>query len=382
MPIEFDSLLTPPLFPLPSASNFDSIMDTPLVTPSRFLNEFTSEFRFTPGIMTRYASGDYNPFDQQFATEATPSVAPAADGITSSTPPTTSSSTAPTTSVTFPPSPTITPQTPIKTSFAGQRRPSNSSTYEPVPLVPSIITDRARSPTPADPYASSTSRRSSIHDNVHPRDLTGENSSPSPTSAVPDSWHSHPQYADPTLLHPSGGGRYSGSASPVFNRDRRDSFQSVASSMEDFARQEGGEAVVKLEGEGGGSTKTGSKRKAGVAGMEDPDEEEKRKKFLERNRLAASKCRQKKKAWMQELERRSSEISAKNRHLQMVVHGLKEEILVLKNQLLLHRNCECNVIQQYISSSSQFAQQVGQGMMGGGGHHHGHQHHGQVMAGY
>ena len=44
----------------------------------------------------------------------------------------------------------------------------------------------------------------------------------------------------------------------------------------------------------------------------------------------------------------------------MVVNQLKEEILILKNQLLLHRNCDCNVIQQYIQTSTQFSQQMGQ----------------------
>ncbi|KAJ3086873.1 hypothetical protein HK102_012295 [Quaeritorhiza haematococci] len=115
-------------------------------------------------------------------------------------------------------------------------------------------------------------------------------------------------------------------------------------------------ATAPKKGRPSSSTSTrGTKRKAG--GGKDADTEEdmddKRRKFLERNRLAASKCRQKKKQWVEELQRQSTEISAKNRQLQLLVSQLKEEVIVLKNQLLLHRNCQCNVIQAY--TASQFA---------------------------
>ncbi|KAK9768803.1 hypothetical protein K7432_000321 [Basidiobolus ranarum] len=85
------------------------------------------------------------------------------------------------------------------------------------------------------------------------------------------------------------------------------------------------------------------------------DSEEKRKKFLERNRMAASKCRQKKKVWMQELEMKSEEVTDRNKSLHMMVGQLKEEVLQLKGQLLAHRNCNCNVIQQYVQTSGHFA---------------------------
>ncbi|ORX95262.1 hypothetical protein K493DRAFT_301562 [Basidiobolus meristosporus CBS 931.73] len=88
---------------------------------------------------------------------------------------------------------------------------------------------------------------------------------------------------------------------------------------------------------------------------ENEDEDEKRKKFLERNRMAASKCRQKKKMWMKELEIRSEEVTNRNKSLHMLVGQLKEEVMQLKGQLLAHRNCNCNVIQQYVQTSGHFA---------------------------
>ncbi|KAJ9081536.1 hypothetical protein DSO57_1013668 [Entomophthora muscae] len=88
---------------------------------------------------------------------------------------------------------------------------------------------------------------------------------------------------------------------------------------------------------------------------DDEDPETKRQRFLERNRIAASKCRQKKKVWMQQLATEADQAAARNKALQMMVNQLKDEVLVLKNQLLAHRNCSCNVIQQYIQTSGQFA---------------------------
>ncbi|KAJ1996284.1 hypothetical protein GGI25_000347 [Coemansia spiralis] len=79
-------------------------------------------------------------------------------------------------------------------------------------------------------------------------------------------------------------------------------------------------------------------------------EQKRRRRFLERNRIAASKCRQKKKMWIQELERRAEDVTMQNRSLHIAVAQLKEEVLILKNQLLAHRNCGCSAIQQYLNA--------------------------------
>ncbi|KAJ2860990.1 hypothetical protein GGH94_005178 [Coemansia aciculifera] len=79
-------------------------------------------------------------------------------------------------------------------------------------------------------------------------------------------------------------------------------------------------------------------------------EQQRRRRFLERNRVAASKCRQKKKVWIQDLERRAEEATMQNRSLHIAVAQLKEEVLILKNQLLAHRNCGCSAVQQFLNS--------------------------------
>ncbi|RKP23736.1 hypothetical protein SYNPS1DRAFT_30507 [Syncephalis pseudoplumigaleata] len=86
----------------------------------------------------------------------------------------------------------------------------------------------------------------------------------------------------------------------------------------------------------------------------DEDDEDKRQKFLERNRVAAFKCRQKRKAWMQELETKSDEVTKRNKALHLLVNQLKEEAIQLKNQMLAHRDCDCNVIQRYVRTSGLF----------------------------
>ncbi|KAG4095535.1 hypothetical protein H8356DRAFT_996391 [Neocallimastix lanati (nom. inval.)] len=80
--------------------------------------------------------------------------------------------------------------------------------------------------------------------------------------------------------------------------------------------------------------------------------DEKRRKFLERNRIAASKCRQKKKAWVQDLEKKSNEVSITNRNLKLIVNQLRDQVAVLRGQLLLHKNCQSKVLQQYLLQQS------------------------------
>ncbi|KAF5014827.1 hypothetical protein F66182_14053, partial [Fusarium sp. NRRL 66182] len=65
----------------------------------------------------------------------------------------------------------------------------------------------------------------------------------------------------------------------------------------------------------------------------------KREKFLERNRLAASKCRQKKKEHTMLLETRFKEQSEKRERLNSEISRLRGEILGLKNEVLRHAQC-------------------------------------------
>lgn len=83
---------------------------------------------------------------------------------------------------------------------------------------------------------------------------------------------------------------------------------------------------------------SGISKPMGYSGSGRP-EGAKREKFLERNRLAASKCRQKKKENTLQLETQFKEQSGKKELLVNEIARLRSEILGLKNEVLRHSQC-------------------------------------------
>ncbi|KAF8942642.1 hypothetical protein BGZ47_006293 [Haplosporangium gracile] len=88
-------------------------------------------------------------------------------------------------------------------------------------------------------------------------------------------------------------------------------------------------------GKNGGSN--GNKKRP--AAEDKMDEEEKRKNFLERNRQAALKCRQRKKQWLSNLQAKVEYLTTDNEHLQTQTATLRDEIIHLKALLLAHKEC-------------------------------------------
>ncbi|KAF4633053.1 hypothetical protein G7Y89_g5077 [Cudoniella acicularis] len=68
-------------------------------------------------------------------------------------------------------------------------------------------------------------------------------------------------------------------------------------------------------------------------------DEEKRKNFLERNRVAALKCRQRKKQWLANLQQKVELFSSENDQLSQQISQLREEIVNLKTILMAHKDC-------------------------------------------
>ncbi|KAJ5925694.1 hypothetical protein N7454_008333 [Penicillium verhagenii] len=68
-------------------------------------------------------------------------------------------------------------------------------------------------------------------------------------------------------------------------------------------------------------------------------DEEKRRNFLERNRVAALKCRQRKKQWLANLQNKVELFTTENDALTATVTQLREEIVNLKTLLLAHKDC-------------------------------------------
>ncbi|KAL8929087.1 MAG: hypothetical protein Q9172_000630 [Xanthocarpia lactea] len=80
-------------------------------------------------------------------------------------------------------------------------------------------------------------------------------------------------------------------------------------------------------------------------------EDVRRSKFLERNRVAASKCRQKKKEWTQNLENRARELQKENHNLRMMLDSMRDEMLFIKSEMLKHTTCGCEQIQGWVKTN-------------------------------
>ncbi|GES59749.1 bZIP transcription factor [Aspergillus terreus] len=79
------------------------------------------------------------------------------------------------------------------------------------------------------------------------------------------------------------------------------------------------------------------------------EETAKRRRFLERNRLAASKCRQKKKMEAQMLEQRCEKETKRRLSLNRQVRDQREELIDLKGLLLAHAGCGNPAIDRYLA---------------------------------
>lgn len=71
-----------------------------------------------------------------------------------------------------------------------------------------------------------------------------------------------------------------------------------------------------------------------------------------RNRAAANKCRAKTKLAVADLESTERAMSTEHRELSATARGLRDEVLLLKNELLAHGNCDDVLIQQYLTNQA------------------------------
>ncbi|KAF4949545.1 hypothetical protein FGADI_8843 [Fusarium gaditjirri] len=89
------------------------------------------------------------------------------------------------------------------------------------------------------------------------------------------------------------------------------------------------------------------------------DETAKRSKFLKRNRIAASKCRQKKKVWMSQLEETRLGLEGENNALHRQYNGLVDELSTIKNQLMQHASCnDANINQWLDNEAKKYVQRI------------------------
>lgn len=72
----------------------------------------------------------------------------------------------------------------------------------------------------------------------------------------------------------------------------------------------------------------------------------------EKNRLAASKCRKKKKVEERQLEERRRMLQVQNTILQDSADALRSEVLMLKHEILRHSSCNFPPINSYIAGAA------------------------------
>lgn len=85
---------------------------------------------------------------------------------------------------------------------------------------------------------------------------------------------------------------------------------------------------------------------------EEDESTEKRKKFLEKNRIAASKCREKKKKWVHELEYNKSHLERHNMELRLEHRGLVNELNQTKSMLMSHADCNDPNITEWLNNQA------------------------------
>eukprot|EP00118_Oscarella_pearsei_P005159 m.23397 g.23397 ORF g.23397 m.23397 type:complete len:439 (+) comp28461_c0_seq3:907-2223(+) len=85
-------------------------------------------------------------------------------------------------------------------------------------------------------------------------------------------------------------------------------------------------------------SKLPSKKRSRVR-SEDVDPDQKRTKFLERNRAAATRCREKRKTWITGLEKKAQDVTSQNHQLTQEISFLRNEVAQLKSLLLAHKDC-------------------------------------------
>lgn len=102
-------------------------------------------------------------------------------------------------------------------------------------------------------------------------------------------------------------------------------------------------------------------RKSKKKPMTKEQEESKRKKFLERNRIAADKCRQNRKKWIDDLQTKAHYFSADKTAKKAQLEELEQEIVQLRSLLFIHsRSCNEKDIVSWIEQEANKVQLHGE----------------------
>ncbi|KAK6224919.1 bZIP transcription factor [Colletotrichum tabaci] len=79
---------------------------------------------------------------------------------------------------------------------------------------------------------------------------------------------------------------------------------------------------------------------------------ERKKTYRVKNRAAAKRCREKTKQYEMDLSNKEKQVTQERLYLDACVAALKNEVLTLRNQILEHGSCDCEMIQGYIARTA------------------------------
>ncbi|KAF4344146.1 transcription factor atf21 [Fusarium beomiforme] len=102
----------------------------------------------------------------------------------------------------------------------------------------------------------------------------------------------------------------------------------------------------------GGAKEPGKVRQEIELDEDDLPKDPRRRRILERNRIAATKCRLRKRDEASALASQEQAMEDQNRYLSSCFDSLTAEIYHLKTQLLQHTDCNCVLIQKYIANEA------------------------------
>ncbi|KAK8033127.1 bZIP transcription factor [Apiospora marii] len=169
------------------------------------------------------------------------------------------------------------------------------------------------------------------------------------------SQHQQQQQLSPTATHAGtgqglGGHAYfsgHGSTAPHVDYDHSSHGESPVDLNED---QEAALNALRSQGRIGSSSDLGSS--ISVLEVTTAARGQRHERNREKNRLAASKCREKSKKYVDELRERERELAAQRASLSQHAASLREEVLWLKNEILRHGDCNCEFIQNYLATAA------------------------------
>jgi hypothetical protein len=102
-------------------------------------------------------------------------------------------------------------------------------------------------------------------------------------------------------------------------------------------------------------------RKSKKKAMTKEQEESKRRKFLERNRVAADKCRQNRKKWIDDLQTKAHYFGVDNTSKKAQLEELEQEIVQMRSLLFIHsRSCNEKDIVDWVEQEANKVQLLGE----------------------